>query len=614
MHRQQGLLQRLQKTSALLTLIVAAACSIAIQSAVQIAPDDGLASIRLRLAQLESGLHKAQALRDIKRLQYSYAHYAESGLWLDLGDLFATNGVAHYAQGDFRGPESLRKFYLQELGRGQLGLAEGRIYPHIMIQPVVTIAEDGKTARGRWHVIAMLGSYGASASWAGVVYENRYVFEDAVWKISELSYSSQYSGRYSPPGLSISKWDLPYHFTAQSAGAPLANSALSASADSSLTSANFERLQQRWSELARRAQELRDETDVLNLQHSYGYYFDQKMWAAVASLFASDGTMELGLRGVSAGRDRIRRALNVIRGERLDGDEVNDHLQLATVVHIAPDGRTAKARGIELSVSGTKGRGAQWEEGIFENEYLKVDGIWKIRTLHYYPRVITDYELGWAKDAKPTAGPSTEFPPDRPSTEAYGIYPKMYYPRFHYPNPVTRMPVQYPPGITATLKGPDSKQGSLNNAVLPSPPKTVKEFTARLAELEKQLHSSIAYDAAENLVSAHGYYLDDSRDDELQRLFSNVSERRSPRNTETGNSPTIHQTVQPVIRLAPDGKSATIQARLLNVGGKAGELESGVYEGRAVILDGTWKFQSLTLKQTWSSPFSRWMPLVERGH
>ena len=194
-----------------------AACGIAMRAAAQIAPGDDLAAIRVRFVQLENRLHKAQALRDIKRLQYSYAHYAESGLWLDLGDLFAANGVAHYAQGDFRGPESLRKFYLQELGRGQLGLADGRIYPHIMIQPVVTVAPDGKTAKGRWHVIAMLGSYGSSASWAGVVYENRYVFEGGVWKISELSYNSQYSGRYSPPALTLSKWDLPYHFIAQSA-------------------------------------------------------------------------------------------------------------------------------------------------------------------------------------------------------------------------------------------------------------------------------------------------------------------------------------------------------------------------------------------------------------
>src|SRR5262245_33008393 len=244
--RRYIMIQRLQKTSTVVTLIVAAVCCIAMGVAAQVAPSDGLAAIRVRMAQLENRLNKAQAIRDIKRVQYSYAHYAESGLWLDLGDLFAANGVAHYAQGDFRGPESLRKFYLQELGRGQLGLAEGRIYPHIMIQPVVTVAPDGKTARGRWHVIAMLGSYGASASsasWAGVVYENRYVFEEGVWKISELTYNSQYSGRYNPPGLSISKWDLPYHFTAQSAGDPVANSDLSAPFDASLGSANFERLQ-----------------------------------------------------------------------------------------------------------------------------------------------------------------------------------------------------------------------------------------------------------------------------------------------------------------------------------------------------------------------------------
>jgi hypothetical protein len=609
------MIQHSKKRSTLLTLGLAAwamACCLAMRAAAQIAPGDGLAAIRIRMAELESSLHKAQAIRDIKRLQYSYAHYAELGLWLDLGDLFASNGVAHYAQGDFRGPESLRKFYLQELGRGQLGLAEGRIYPHIMIQPVVTVAEDGKTARGRWHVIAMLGGYGGSASWAGVVYENRYVFEDGVWKISELSYNSQYSGRYTPSGLTLSKWDLPYHYTAQSAGDPVPDSNLSTPADASLGAANLEGLQQRWAEVARRAQQLRDETDVLNLQHTYGYHFDQKMWEAAANLFASDGTLELGQRGVYAGRDRIRRALNIIGGERLGGDEVNDHLQLATVVHVAPDGRTAKARGVEMSVSGMKGSGAQWEEGIFENEYVKQDGTWKIRSVHYYPRMITNYEVGWAKDARPAAGPSTEFPPDRPSTEVYGIYPKMYYPRFHYANPVTRLAVQYPPGIAAAAEGANSKQGSSSLAALPSPPKNVKEFTARLNELEQQIDSSIAYHAAENLVNAHGYYLEDSRNDALQGLFTSAPDRRSLSNTESGNSPTVHQTVQPVIHLAPDGKSATIRARVLKVGGKVNGFAGGIYEGRAINGGGSWRFQSLTLKQVWSSPFSQWMPVVER--
>jgi len=186
----------------------------------------------------------------------------------------------------------------------------------------------------------------------------------------------------------------------------------------------------------------------------------------------------------------------------------------------------------------------------------------------------------------------------------------MYYPRFHYANPVTRLPVQYPPGIASTANGLDSTLGSSSLAALPNPPGNVKEFTTRLTELERQINSSIAYDAAENLVSAYGYYLDDSR--ELERLFSNTPDRSLLSKTQRGNSAAVHQTVQPVINLAPDGKSATIRARMLKVGGKAGELASGIYEGRAINRDGVWKLQSLSLKQTWSSAFNVWMPAVER--
>ena len=593
------MIQRLFKLSA---VILAAGCFLAMRTSAQNAPDDGLAVIQDRMAQLESEMHKARAIRDIKKLQYSYAHYAELGLWLDLGDLFARDGVAHYAQGDFRGPESLRKFYLQELGRGQLGLAEGRIYPHIMIQPVVTVAPDGKTARGRWHVIAMLGSYGTSASWAGVVYENRYAFEDGVWKISDLSYNSQYSGRYSPPGLTLSKWDLPYHFTPQSAGDPVSNSVASAAGNVTPRSSSLPDLQQRWAELARGAQQLQDETEILNLQHSYGYAFDKKMWGAVANLFASDGTLELGLRGVYTGRDKIRRALSSMNGDKLDAEEVHDHLQLATVVHIAPDGKSAWARGVELSVAGRKGRGAQWEEGIFENEYVKQGETWEIRSVHYYPRVITDYELGWAKDAKPAAGPHASFPPDRPSTEMYATYPKMYYPRLHYPNPVTRLPVQYPAGIAAVPE----RRNSSSPAALPGPPKNAREFTNRLNELEPQIHSSIVYDAVENLVNTYGYFLDDSRD-RLPELFD-ASDRSSLAGAKSDTAPAVHQTVQPVIKIAADGRSATIQARLLKVDGKAGAFAGGTYEGRAANRGGAWRLQSLTLRPTWSSAFGQWAP------
>ncbi len=79
----------------------------------------------------------------------------------------------------------------------------------------------------------------------------------------------------------------------------------------------------------------------------------------------------------------------------------------------------------------------QWTEGIYENQLVKEGGVWKFSAVHFYPTFITDYDKGWAKDAKPAPGPLAALPPDRPPTERYAIYPKQHIPPFHYPNPVT---------------------------------------------------------------------------------------------------------------------------------------------------------------------------------
>jgi hypothetical protein len=154
---------------------------------------------------------------------------------------------------------------------------------------------------------------------------------------------------------------------------------------------------------------------------------------------------------------------------------------------------------------------------------------------------------------------------------------------------VTHSAVQYPAGLAATIAEGHS---SSTIAGASAAPKNAKELGARLTELERQIDSSIAYDAVENLVSAHGYDLDES--------------------TKPANALAIHQTVQPVIHLSTDGKSATIEARLLKLGGKTGELTSGTYLGRATNSRGVWRLENLTLKQTWTSPFNQWAPELRR--
>ena len=135
-------------------------------------------------------------------------------------------------------------------------------------------------------------------------------------------------------------------------------------------------LADRVNQLARRAARLNDQAEVTNLQDTYGYAVDRKLWDQAAGLFASDGTMELGLQGVYVGKASIRHALDQFGPQGLREGELNDHVYLQTLVSVAPDGRTAKARGVELIMSQCPG-GASGElsEGVFENTFVKQDGV-----------------------------------------------------------------------------------------------------------------------------------------------------------------------------------------------------------------------------------------------
>jgi hypothetical protein len=123
----------------------------------------------------------------------------------------------------------------------------------------------------------------------------------------------------------------------------------------------------------------------------------------------------------------------------------------------------------------------------------------------------------------------------------------------------------------------------------------------RLAELERQVAAAEAYDVAENLIGALGYYLDDAPGD-MAKLFT-----RDARPPETAGAPVFaNQTMQPVIEVSPDGKSAKVRARQLNpagVSGGAGSWIAGTLEGQIVREDGAWKFQMLRSSTVWSAPY-----------
>jgi len=605
----------------LVALTIAAGCT---AGAIVRGADTELSVLQPRVDQLEALTQRVEAISAIKRLQHAYGHYSELGLWHDFADLFADSGIGHYPVGDLD-REGIRTLFLKEVGGGRLGLADGRIYPHISMQPVVTLAADGKSGNGRWHIMAMLGGYRSSASWAGGVYENQYVLENGVWKFKDVRYLAQYSGRYEDPGWTATREPAPFHYDASRVGKPIPDVPEPARPTTPPTLATLGR---RMADLAARAQRISDEIEITNLQHEYGYYVDRKMWDDVAELFAGDGTMEIGLQGVYTGRASIRRGLNAFGPARLAEGEINDHIQLQTIVTVMPDGRTARARGTDLGMIGTSdppardGRGtpnrALWTQSIYENEFVKQGGVWKFKALHVYPRFIVDAEQGWAKDAQPAPAPSRAFPPDRPPTESYEIYPRFHIAPLHFDHPVTGRPPQYPLGTKAAVR-PSMTARTAAPVVA-----TVGALESLLASTERSVQRSKAYHAAENLATAYGYYIDEFAWDETAALFSRdgwnelsyvgtyVGRERIRQSLKArypnGKSPgslTLHQVVQPVIHVSADGRSAKVRARLFQLGGPAGgegSWISGIYENTAVDEAGSWKLSGVDLDYIWTAP------------
>ena len=589
-----------------------------------------LAALAQRVDAAAAQTERLRAVSAVKRLQHAYGHYSEVGLWNDFADLFADTAVGHYTQGDL-GKEEIRKLFVEQVGQGILGLADGRIYPHIALSPVITLAADGKSAKARWRIVAMLGGYGGSASFARGVYENAYVEEDGVWKVQEVRFFNQVAGRYGEslrPTVNdpLDGASVPFHYEPGEVGALAARGA--DRARSSQSSATFDALAARLAALEPEVAQLTAENAVLNLQNAYGYYVDRKLWDDVADLFADDATMEIGQSGVYVGRKSIRRGLGQFGPAKLRDGEINDYLLMQPFVTVAADGATAKARGVYLGMTGIAGVGAQWREGIYENEFVHDGGVWKIAKLHVYPRLVTDYDKGWATDAQPVNQPSEAFPPDRPPSSAYESYPKFMIPPLHFRHPVTGRPPQYP----AAHSGGDP-------SVATEPPlpaqsaKTSAELAARLGALEHALEAAAAAANAENLLNAFGYYADEHQWDAAVQLFAADAWAEVPGVGTYVGRPRLraalqaafgarragvfelHQIAQPVIHVSASG-AVRIRARLAQINAIEDGDDSyaaGVYEAGVVVENGAWRIGALTYDPTWAASHSRGWARVQDG-
>jgi hypothetical protein len=418
--------------------------------------------LRKMLVKYERSLERLESREAIENLQAAYGYYIDKGLWAQAAALFSDSASYEFGQrGVFIGRKHIRRA-LDLLG--PQGLKPGQLNNYAMLQPIIDVAQDNKTAKARWRSDVELAQDG-KGYWSEGEYENEYENDHGVWKISKLHFyvtavanydagwkdgaiALEGPSRILPPDRppseqyrSFPEVYLPaYHYkNPVSAGVPIEAPEelhFATPAAVSLTQAARAAVG-----LGVKLERLEDRAAIEKLQRAYGYYVDKAQWPEISDLFADDGTLEIGGRGIFIGKKRVLEYLVTGLGPigPQTGQLIN-HQQFQGIVDVADDGRTAKGRWTAL-VMGT----TVWGDVTYENQYVKQDGIWKLAKLHAPFNMYALYGEGWETSAIPETRPDSFLPPpDLPPSVVLLTYPSFYVEPYHYPNPVTGRPMPKP--------------------------------------------------------------------------------------------------------------------------------------------------------------------------
>jgi hypothetical protein len=162
------------------------AMSLVLVSAPAAAQSAGEARLMREIDSLSAQVDRLEATRAIKTLQRAYGYFVDRALWREAADLFADDATIELgADGVYVGKQRIHD-YLKRLGGGREGLRFGQLNEQMMLQPVVDVAADGRTAKARWRDWMMLGQFQQHAEWGDGIMENSYLKEGGIWKIASV--------------------------------------------------------------------------------------------------------------------------------------------------------------------------------------------------------------------------------------------------------------------------------------------------------------------------------------------------------------------------------------------------------------------------------------------
>ena len=135
-------------------------------------PTPSVEALAGRLMALDREITELEDINAIKKLLRTFGLYSDKQLWSAAADLFAADGTIEVGgQGVYVGRDRIREFLALS---GPETPQPRRLFDHMQLQPIVHLAADGTSARGRWHLFALEAVHGGFANCGLGVLENEY--------------------------------------------------------------------------------------------------------------------------------------------------------------------------------------------------------------------------------------------------------------------------------------------------------------------------------------------------------------------------------------------------------------------------------------------------------
>ena len=294
-------------------------------------------------ATLEQRVERLEAESQIRRMLIEYGAFLDARDYAAYAALFAPDGVWQGGFGTFTGPAAIEAMLRENLGAAEPGFVNKANF-HMLTNPLVAIDGDRAHVESKYLFWTASPDNRPTPLLAGR-YVDEFVRIGGQWKIARRTTWGQIPFRdpNAPP--------------AAGGGPTAAPAALS----------NEARLRQ-----------VEDELAIQRVLVEYGARIDARDYAGYAALFAREGEWRNGAT-VRKGRAEIEQLLVGLFGTPAAGyvNREDFHMVLNPQIDVDGDRATARSRHL-LVMRGADGSPVPELAGVYEDEFVREDGQWKI--------------------------------------------------------------------------------------------------------------------------------------------------------------------------------------------------------------------------------------------